>query len=127
MTVARRDTHSTEFGLWLRKQPEIDSSFGFVATNLDYVWSNYKTREWMLIEEKRFNKQPHRWQLELFRRIESAIKQSPEKQFFKGFHLLVFENTSPDDGKMWLDHCQISKPELLSFLRFENDGDCRPE
>lgn len=48
------DKNSTEFGLWLREEKEIDSSLGFIATNLDYVWCNYKNGLWMIIEEKRF-------------------------------------------------------------------------
>lgn len=44
---------STEFGLWLRRQEKIKSEDGFVATNLDYVWHNYETGLWMIIEEKR--------------------------------------------------------------------------
>jgi len=51
MTRRRNDNHSTEFGLWLREQPDIDSKLGYITTNLDYVWKNYKTGDWMLIEE----------------------------------------------------------------------------
>ena len=54
MTQKRRDGNSTEFGLWLREQPEIDSKYGYVTTNIDFFWCNYKSNEWMLIEEKRF-------------------------------------------------------------------------
>jgi hypothetical protein len=45
MTRKRYDNHSTEFGLWLREQEELKSSLGFVATNLDFIWSNYKTNK----------------------------------------------------------------------------------
>ena len=55
MTRQRNDSHSTEFGIWLRVQPQIDSSLGFLASNIDYCWTNYKTGEWMFIEEKRYN------------------------------------------------------------------------
>ena len=54
MTKQRYDNHSTEFGLWLREQLELDSKLGFITTNLDYIWENYNTGEWMLIEEKRY-------------------------------------------------------------------------
>ena len=57
MTRKRYDKHSTEFGLWLREQKELDSKFGYVATNLDYMWKNYKTGLWMFLEEKRYNGQ----------------------------------------------------------------------
>ena len=74
MTRKRNDKHSTEFGLWLREQECIDSSKGFIATNLDYVWSNYKTGEWLLIEEKRYNKDMTRAQVDQFRILHDAAK-----------------------------------------------------
>jgi len=53
MTKPRFDDKSTEFGLWLRNQKEIDSGLGYITSNLDYIWRNYNTGDWMLIEEKR--------------------------------------------------------------------------
>jgi hypothetical protein len=116
MTLKRHDNHSTEFGLWLREQPEIDSGQGFVATNLDYVWRNYKNNAWMIIEEKRYCSEPKRWQRDLFSLIDRCCKIDRN---YRGFHLLQFEYTSPDDGRIWLDRKEITKAMLLSFLRFE--------
>ena len=45
MTQKRRDDHSTEFGLWLREQDDLDSKKGYIATNIDYVWINYKSKK----------------------------------------------------------------------------------
>jgi hypothetical protein len=45
---ARIDKLSTDFGKWLRAQPEIDSFLGYRATDLDYVWANVETDDWML-------------------------------------------------------------------------------
>mgnify|MGYP001817798818 CR=1 FL=1 len=54
MTRKRNDEHSTEFGLWLREQKELDSrKEKYTATNLDFIWSNYGTKKYMLLEEKR--------------------------------------------------------------------------
>lgn len=116
MTRQRNDAHSTEFGLWLREQKEIDSHLGYVATNLDYVWANYKDKNWMLIEEKRYNSEPTYAQIQLFKKIHSACKSD---QTYKGLHLLVFEKTSPDDGRIFLDRKEITKDQLIRFLRFE--------
>jgi len=118
MTVQRRDSHSTEFGLWIREQSEIDSAKGFVATNIDYVWRNYKTGEWMMIEEKRYNNQPKFPQTELFSLVDKCAKIDPK---YSGFHFLVFENTSPDDGKTFLDGKEISNEELIKFLQFRSN------
>lgn len=116
MTRQRNDSHSTEFGLWLREQKEIDSSLGFVATNVDYLWRNYKTGCWMLIEEKRYGSIAKYPQTEMFSLLDRACKNDPK---YKGFHYLIFENTSPEDGSITLDGQQISKDDLIKFLKFE--------
>lgn len=116
MTLRRFDEHSTEFGLWLRKQPEIDSKLGYLASNIDYMWRNYKTGLWMLIEEKRHNSLPKFWQKSMFKILFNLCKLDKN---FKGFHLIVFENTSPDDGKIFLNRKEINRDDLIKFLKFE--------
>ena len=112
MTRQRNDGHSTEFGLWLRKQPEIDSKLGFVTTNLDYIWENYKTGQWMLIEEKRCMADLSYSQGKQIKKLVDSIKDKN----FKGFYLIQFENLSPEDGKIYLNHKEITKLELIKFL-----------
>lgn len=116
MTQKRNDLHSTEFGLWIREQKEIDSSLGFIATNIDYVWRNYKTGKWMFIEEKRYLSNVKRWQQEIFDLLTWCAKHHPK---FYGFHILQFEKTSPVDGKIFLDGHEINKLYLIKFLKFE--------
>lgn len=117
MTRKRNDNKSTEFGLWLREQDQLDSRLGFVATNIDFMWANYKTGEWMLIEEKRHMASVKFPQSDLFHLLHATCKAGNSK--YRGFHLVQFENTSPDDGRIWLDHNEITRPQLISFLRFE--------
>ena len=117
MTEQRHDSHSTEFGLWLRNQKEIDSSEGFLATNIDYVWENYKTRNWMMIEEKRYNRQSKEWQKFIFKMLDLLCRVDKN---YKGFHYLIFEFTNPDDGKMFWDNIEINREQLIKILRFEN-------
>ena len=74
MTKPRYDKHSTEFGLWLREQEEINSRHGFVASNLDYIWQNYKTKQWMLIEEKRYMANLTWSQMQMFKFLVKKIK-----------------------------------------------------
>ena len=69
----------------------------------------------MLIEEKRYNQLPKFYQTAAFGIINSNCKQDDR---YKGFHILVFENTSPEDGKIWLDHKLIDKMALIRFLQF---------
>lgn len=115
MTMQRRDNHSTEFGLWLRQQPEIDSRNGYRATNIDYWWGSYITNIWMYLEEKRYGWVPSNAQTASFMEIDSAARS---KQNYRGFHLVVFENTCPDDGRIWLDGNHIDRADLIEFLQF---------
>ena len=119
MTKPRYDSFSTEFGLWLREQSSLDSSLGYVATNLDYIWYNYKTGEWMLIEEKRHKGEIKLYQRQIFGRIDKLCQADSS---YKGFHQITFENTSPENGQIWIDGNLVSKTELLDFLRFKSAG-----
>lgn len=118
MTRPRHDSHSTEFGLWLRDQDALDSKRSkFVATNLDYIWENYGSGLWMLIEEKRYGA-PLTWsQSRQFERLDDLCSMIDRK--YKGFHVVRFACTSPEDGAIWIDHEQVERDYLVSFLRFE--------
>ena len=115
MTTQRRDSHSTEFGLWLRKQPEIDSKLGYLATNVDFLWCNYKNNLWMLIEEKRYLAVAKPWQQRLFQLLDSCCQADSN---YRGFHILRFEKTSPDDGDMYWDGQIITRATLIDYLAF---------
>jgi hypothetical protein len=117
MTSRRRDSHSTEFGLWLRDQKEIDSKLGYIATNIDYIWMNYKTGEWMIIEEKRYRKDLQGWQRKIFRMIHKVAKHDPK---YRGIYLIQFENTCPDDGKLWINKKPATKADLIKLLQFKS-------
>lgn len=118
MTAKRKDGHSTEFGLWLREQQEIDSKKGFVATNIDYIWHNYKTGDWMIIEEKRYNSSVKRWQKSMFDIVDWCARISGHRKY-KGFHIIRFEKTNPDDGRIYIDGKERTRQELIKFLMFE--------
>jgi len=102
--------------MWLRIQPEIDSKLGYIATNLDYIWENYKTGDWMLIEEKRYMADVTWSQKKQYEKLYKNIEKNKSK--FRGIHLIQFEKTSPEDGKIFLDRKEITKKELIKFLMF---------
>lgn len=115
MTQQRRDNHSTEFGLWLRKQREIDSNNGYTTTNVDYVWHDYKRNLWMYIEEKRYGYMPKPTQISIFKMLDLGARNMKN---YRGFHLLVFIETCPDDGGIILDGSEITRGQLINFLQF---------
>lgn len=116
MTKQRNDEHSTEFGLWLREQDQIGSDIGYVATNLDFIWSNYKTGQWMLLEEKR-KKCRCSWSQN--RQFETLHKSIVDKKYC-GFHSIQFENLSPDDGKVFINGKELINNDMfIWFLQFD--------
>lgn len=117
MTKKRYDSHSTEFGLWLREQPELDSNLGYFATNLDFVWLNWKWgNKWCLIEEKRFGGKLTKGQSITFRNLDRLCVADPN---YYGFHLITFCKTSPEDGCIILNGKSITQSALIKFLKFE--------
>ena len=118
MTRKRLDTHSTEFGLWLRSQKQLDQRLGYLTTNLDYIWGNYNKQKWMLIEEKRYGSALRQAQMDMIELVDKCCRADPR---YQGFHFLQFENTSPDDGGMFWDNMPISKQNLLRLLTFTED------
>lgn len=123
---------STEFSNWLREQKALPSKGEakcFVANNVDYMWQEYKeSRRWIFLEEKRHGSWLKRSQPMAFARIHQAIADDK----YMGFWVIVFENTSPDDGAITVHSTHIvkgalcskrafslTKDKLLAFLRFE--------
>jgi len=121
MTRTRLDGGGTEFSNWLTTHPELDSKKDYlVSTDIDYIWENYKTGDWMIIEEKRGRGRglpDFEWsQRQTLRRFYARIVKDDK---FKGFHIIQFENTNPEDGKVYLNYTEISKESLIKFMRFE--------
>jgi hypothetical protein len=117
MTRQRYDDKGTEFGDWLRVQPALDSRHGYIATNLDYVWGNYKTGKWMLIEEKRFMGDVSLAQRTLLKKVHEACKADPN---YLGMKLLQFEQRQPSDGRIYWNRKEISQEQLIEILKMEN-------
>lgn len=123
MTKRRYDNHSTEFGLWLRDQPGIDSGLGYTTTNVDFIWRNWKDGRWLLLEEKRYGSSCTYSQLKTFEILHKCAMHDP---LYHGFHLLVFEKTSPMDGPMKLNFQPATLQSILDLLGFKNSADhCR--
>jgi hypothetical protein len=115
MTQQCRDGTGTQFSRWLRRKHELDSGLGYVATNLDYIWCNYKHGKYMLIEEKRFMTELRTYQEEMFRKLDNSLLTDTK---YKGFHLIQFENTSPVDGTVLVDDVKLDNETFIDFLRF---------
>ncbi len=110
----RFEEEATPFSLWLREQKDLDSDLGFVATNIDYMWENYDSNEWLFLEEKRYNGNLNFSQ----RKQMETLHNSIESDNYLGFHLIIFQNTTPEDGEIYLDYNEIDENDLIEFLSF---------
>lgn len=126
----------TDFGAWLRVQPELDSrQVGLSIQNLDYIVHRYKFKNCqavMLIEEKTRGGKVSFAQRDTHGVIDQALRYA-NNQFIKtargdvmrlrycGYHVLTFENTTPDNGAMWWNNREIDRATLIRLLRFEVD------
>lgn len=134
MTRERAIEGDTPFGQWLRSHPALDSRRGFDCQNLDYIWHHFIDGHLMLLEEKCFNGSSPFAQRDTHSIIDQALAfalthpaftlkrlsaRRPVKITYHGYHLVVFERTSPLDGRIWIDGREVTPEQLLSFLKFE--------
>jgi hypothetical protein len=113
MTKPRKYSGGTEFGMWLRNQKAIDSSKGYLATDIDWLWLNTRTGQSMILEEKRFMNEPAQWQRGVLSWLHKLLKKD---EGFCGAHLLQFEHSGPQDGAIYIDKEKVTELELLRFL-----------
>jgi len=107
-----------DFSGWIRKELP-DSSTGFMVTNQDWVLWNYKTRRLMLLEEKTRFADVAPWFKRLIREVihPALINYCGDHGIdYRGYHIVKFENTAPDNGKIFLDDIEITKEELKKIL-----------
>lgn len=147
-----RITNESSFGRWMRAQPALDSVDGFVRTDLDHLVLRYKTsiaqKDYQLmqiVEVKEWMKEPRSDQIDALSFLRQLVQVNGknlegEKTFcthklyskfnerkvnvrFYGVHLLQFERTNPEDGKIFWDRKEIDKGTLIGLLAMERRPD----
>lgn len=104
------------FNNWIRNNLP-DSNTGFSASDLDFILWNWKTKKVIMLELKSRNSYPRKGQKMMWHKINNwMIKGVDDDWTYLGFHLIVFENTSFEDGKCFLNNKEISEIELINFL-----------
>lgn len=128
MTSALRNPgRQTAFSDWLRALPGTLSSARFSNQNLDYVWHNYRENWLILIEEKthcadqdRAQRDTHNILDQLLRIASgSAVDTMRGRRVadYRGYYLLQFENTHPDDSDwMAINGQRAERADLLELL-----------
>lgn len=117
MTKQRDFSGSTKFSNWLRQQERLDSKKGFITTDLDYIWMNYKTEKFMIVEEKCQLQDVLYPQSAILKRIHKLCRADKNHM---GCHRIKFQLEYPEDGgDIYLNDIKITKEELLDFLEFK--------
>jgi len=137
----RKNPGGTAFTNWLPKQRGLEAvEAGFVGTDVDMVWYNYKSAQIMLLEEKKGQEEYRISQRTTLAVLNQALSFAfahpdfilstpkdclsiPAKIRFYGVHVVRFENTSPDDGKIYVDGKPMTKDQFLYFLKFGKNRD----
>lgn len=109
-------TRNLDFSQWIRlKLP--DSASGFSVSDLDFILWNWKTKKIMLLEIKTRSAKPRYNQRNMWKLIHKWIKNGIDTDWkYLGFNLIVFEHTSFEDGKCFINNKEISEPELINIL-----------
>jgi hypothetical protein len=111
---------SLVFSQWIRTNLP-DSKTGYCVTNQDWIFWNWKTRTILLCEEKTHNGEISIWFRRLIRDVlHPALEEYCKKNniTYKGYHLIQFENESPDDGKLYIDRKESTRDDLKALLTF---------
>lgn len=92
-----------------------DSNTGFLVSDIDFILINKKTKSMMCIEEKCFDRDVDFWFHKSVKYIVASALNDWCKNngwCFKGFNIIQFENTGPDDGMIKFNG-QIVKVDTL--------------
>ena len=96
-----------------------DSDNGFMVSDLDFVIYNYKSKKIIFLESKTYNKQISNWQRKLFEMLNRWIKNGTDEGYQNlGFHLVTFEKSGFNDGKVFFDKKEVNEQELKQILSF---------
>lgn len=103
---------------WLNQHPKLDSSKGYITTDIDQFWMSYKTNKWMLIEEKCRMVSPKFSQQGMLHILHQNAIEAKDTRY-QGFHLLQFTEEGPEDtGQIYLDDKLITIEQLEKFYMF---------
>ena len=101
---------------WIRSNLP-DSSMGFMVSDLDFILYNYKTKMCIFIEIKTHNAELRFWQSSMLKNLERWMEKGIDDGWlFGGVEVIKFENSSFQDGKVWLNEKETTEEELKKVL-----------
>jgi len=104
---------------WVRNELP-DSASGFTVSDIDFVFSNYKTRKIMILEVKTHNSACKNWQRNMWKNMNRWLKKGVDGGWtYLGFHLLVFQGID-FSLPIYYDYKQIDEAQLKKILSMED-------
>ena len=103
------------FNDWVRENlPGGDK--GFMVSDIDFVLADFVKKRWMMLELKTYGKEPKERQHKLFVMVDCCIKAVNNGWEYYGFHLIKFEKSTFEDGKVYFDNKLSSEEEIKRIL-----------
>lgn len=116
------------FSNWIRNCLP-DSSNGYMVTDQDWIFWDFKRRKLLLAEEKTYMAEIAPWFYNFICNVlNPALAQFCDGNHidYRGYHLIQFENTSPKDGRIYLDKLEVTPKELRDTLAMIDRGPDNP-
>ena len=120
-TEERTGFREEGFSRWIRANlPSSLPPSCFTVFDVDFVLRNYKTERLAFIEVKCKRRKPEIAQRLTMTLLDSIMQLGTPRVGgnwkYVGYWLLQFENTMPDDGKVWIDDIEVTEQELKHCL-----------
>jgi hypothetical protein len=115
-------THERDlrFSQWIRRELPDSRRDGLTVFDVDFVLRNYKTERLAFIEVKCKRRRPEIAQRLTMTLLDSIMQLGTPhvggNWKYVGYWLLQFENTMPDDGRVWIDDYEVTEQELKHCL-----------
>lgn len=104
---------------WFRRRCP-HSSTGFVCTDIDMVFYDYKRKYIMVVEIKKMNNKPTLTQRQVLRIVHDCLKNGIQELYpdytYCGTHLLTFERMFFDEGRVYWNNKEVTEDEVLHNL-----------
>jgi len=127
-TQQKKFSTKSEFSDWIRQfgvkdspryRPLLDTwnEYGHRVYDVDFIIWNKPSGRYFFLEEKTNDARMKHDQALLYFKLDTILSQADP--LFLGFHFLRFENTTPDNGLIFLDEKMVDVETLLQFIEMQ--------
>ena len=105
------------FSIWIKDMLPT-GELGFWVSDIDFVFYNREKNKLMLLEIKHGDNNLRDFQVELFSKLDLMLREGAKNIGcdYLGYHILRFENSFWDSGKVYLDEKEITEEEFKKLI-----------